>query len=280
MMDKINNYPKFTVSMSVYQNDNPEYFLKALESVVNQTIHPDEIIIVVDGPVPEKTNNILNMFASNHKNIKVSRLKKNMGHGYARNLGLQKSSHDYVAIMDSDDICLKNRFELQLQFLRDNRDISVLGGIIKEFWDETDTKFSKRKLPETDLEIKKYMKYRCPFNQMSVMMKKDHVLNVGGYKDWFCNEDYYLWIRMALNNYKFHNLQETLVKVRADENYFKRRGGLKYFKSEVKIQKLMLSKGIISLPIFIYNVVIRFVVQILLNEKLRKYFFNTFARSN
>ena len=115
---------------------------------------------------------------------------------------------------------------------------------------------------------------------MSVMFKKDHILDAGGYLDWFCNEDYYLWIRMALKNYKFHNLEETLLKVRTNENFYKRRGGFKYFKSEAKIQRLMLSKDIISLPIYIYNVGIRFIVQVMLTDGMRKYFFKTFTRTN
>ncbi|MBT8243800.1 glycosyltransferase [Winogradskyella sp.] len=266
--------------MSVYKNDNPDHFYKAIQSVVNQTIVPNEIIVVVDGPIPNNTEQILSQFATENDFVRVVKLEKNMGHGYARNIGLQKSSYEYVALMDSDDICLENRFELQLNFFEQNKDISILGGTIEEFSKETDINLSKRKLPETDAELKKYMKYRCPFNQMSVMFKKADVIKAGGYIDWFCNEDYYLWIRMALKNYKFHNLQQTLLKVRTNENFYKRRGGFKYFKSEAKIQKLMFSKDIISLPVFLYNVSIRFIVQVLLTERLRKYFFKTFTRSN
>lgn len=271
--------PKFSVSMSVYKNDDPDHFYQAIESLINQTIVPNEIIIVVDGPIPKRTNQILEKFKTNNDNILIYRLEKNMGHGYARNIGLQNSTYNYVALMDSDDVCLENRFELQLNFLNNNKNISVLGGTIEEFSDEKLTTISKRKLPIYDLDLKQYMKYRCPFNQMSVMFKKNHVIDAGGYKDWFCNEDYYLWIRMALKNYKFHNLEETLLKVRINESFYSRRGGFKYFKSEAKIQKLMLTKDIISLPIYLYNVSIRFVVQVLMTDGLRKYFFKTFTRS-
>ncbi|WGD35769.1 glycosyltransferase [Olleya sp. YS] len=271
--------PKFSVSMSVYKNDNPDHFYQAIQSLVNQTIVPNEIIIVVDGPIPETTNQILEKFKAENDNVVVHRLDKNMGHGYARNIGLQNSTYDYIALMDSDDVCLENRFELQLKFFKSNADVSILGGTIEEFSDDALTTISKRKLPLLDSDLKQYMKYRCPFNQMSVMFKKTHVLDAGGYKDWFCNEDYYLWIRMALKNYKFHNLEETLLKVRTNEDFYKRRGGLKYFKSEAKIQKLMLTKDIISLPTYLYNVSIRFVVQVLMTDGLRKYFFKTFTRT-
>lgn len=266
--------------MSVYKNDDSRHFNTALRSLVKQTVKPDEIIIVVDGPIPQEIEKVLVSFQENNKNIIIHRLKENMGHGYARNIGLELSGYEYVALMDSDDICVNNRFELQLNFFKENSDVSILGGIIEEFSKETDIDCPKRELPEKDVDLKRYMKYRCPFNQMSVMFKKEHVVSVGGYKDWFCNEDYYLWIRMALRGYKFHNLQEILLKVRTNENFYKRRGGYNYFKSEAKIQKLMLSKEIISLPVFLYNVTIRFVVQVLLPEKLRKHFFIIFTRKN
>jgi glycosyltransferase involved in cell wall biosynthesis len=276
----LNKLPKFSVSMSVYKNDNSDHFYQAIQSLVNQTVIPDEIIIVVDGPIPDNTNTILLNFKEENNNVIILRLEKNMGHGYARNIGLQNSSYNYVALMDSDDICVENRFELQLNFFKTNDDVSILGGTIEEFSNENEINLSKRKLPLLDKELKEYMKFRCPFNQMSVMFKKDHVLDAGGYIDWFCNEDYYLWIRMALKNYKFHNLDQTLLKVRTNENFYKRRGGFQYFKSEAKIQKLMLSKDIISLPIYIYNISIRFIIQVMFTDGMRKYFFKTFTRTN
>ncbi|WP_411766124.1 glycosyltransferase [Winogradskyella sp. A3E31] len=275
----VNRAIPFSVSMSVYKNDHPDHFLLALKSLVNQTVTPNEIIVVVDGPIPAKTNNILIDFKKSYSIVKIIRLRENMGHGFARSKGLIESTHEYVALMDSDDICVNNRFELQINFLKNNSDISVLGGVIEEFAKETDVDLAKRKLPETDVELKKYMKYRCPLNQVTVMFKKADVIQSGGYKDWFCNEDYYLWVRMALNDYKFHNLQETLVKVRTGKTFYKRRGSFKYFKSEARLQKFMLSKDIISLPEFLINVSLRFIVQVIFTEGMRKIFFQTFTRT-
>ena len=271
---------EFSVSMSVYKNDDPVFFSQAVESVINQTLMPQEVIIVIDGPIPEKTEAIIQKFQKDYSIINIVRLEKNMGHGYAREMGLTKSAYEYVALMDSDDIAVNNRFELQLKFLKKNPNISVLGGTIEEFLMTPENKMLKRKLPITDKELKNYMKFRCPFNQMSVMFKKQDVINAGGYLDWFCNEDYYLWIRMAEKGYVFHNLEEILVNVRVNENFYDRRGGIKYFKSEAKIQKLMFSKDIISLPILVWNILIRFAVQVVLPIKLREYFFVKFTRSN
>ena len=125
---------------------------------------------------------------------------------------------------------------------------------------------------------KDYLKSRCPMNLVTVMLKKDDVMKVGGYQDWYCEEDYYLWIRLAQNGYKFYNIQENLVDVRVGEEMYQRRGGWKYFKSEAKLQRYMLKHGVISLPKYLYNVLLRFAVQVMMPNKVRGWVFQKFAR--
>lgn len=270
---------EFSVSMSVYLNDNPKHFYEALKSVVNQTLIPSELILVVDGPIGTETNKVINRFEKECSFLKVIKLNKNLGHGNARRVGLSNCTNNIVALMDSDDISVSNRFELQFNFMLKNPQVSLVGGQIEEFEGNINNIISKREVPETDIQIKEYLKYRCPINQMTVMFRKDKVLEAGGYLDWFCNEDYYLWIRMILNNNRFYNLRETLVKFRVDINMYKRRGGLKYFKSEFEIQKLMRKKGLITFYRFSLNIVIRFIIQILMPPKIRKLIFLKFARN-
>jgi len=272
------NVNNFSVSISVYINDNPKHFYEALKSIVNQTLIPSEIILVVDGPIGTETNKVINRFEKECSFLKVIKLKKNLGHGNARRVGLSNCTNNIVALMDSDDISVSNRFELQFNFMLKNPEVSLVGGQIEEFEGSINNIISKREVPETDIQIKEYLKYRCPINQMTVMFRKDKVLEAGGYLDWFCNEDYYLWIRMILNNNKFYNLRETLVKFRVDINMYKRRGGLKYFKSEFEIQKLMKKKGLITLYRFSLNIIIRFIIQILMPAEIRKIIFLKLAR--
>ena len=78
------------------------------------------------------------------------------------------------------------------------------------------------------------------------MLKKNDVMKVGGYQDWYCEEDYYLWIRLTLGDYKFYNIQEYLVNVRVGEEIYQLRGGMRYFKSEAQLQKYMLGNHIIN----------------------------------
>ena len=115
-------------------------------------------------------------------------------------------------------------------------------------------------------------------NQMSVMFVRNAVLNVGNYQTFFHNEDYYLWIRLALGGYRFHNLNINLVKARVNPLFYKRRGGLEYFLSELRIQKILLEKNIISRALFFFNVFVRFSIQVLLPEKARSILFKLLFR--
>ena len=196
-------------------------------------------------------------------------LETNQGHGNARRTSLDNCSHNLVALMDSDDINLPKRFELQLNKFEEDEELNLVGGQITEFIYDSSNIVAKRIVPEKDKDIKKYMKKRCPMNQVSVMMKKDFYDKVGGYIDWYCEEDYYLWLRMALAGGKFANVPQTLVNVRIGDEMSSRRGGWKYFNSEKALQKYMLKKKVISFPRYLYNVAIRFGGEILLSDKAR-----------
>jgi hypothetical protein len=180
--------------------------------------------------------------------------------------------------MDSDDISLPNRFEQQLNCFLEHPEVDIVGGDISEFVDDEKDIVSYRKVPINDINIKKYMKKRCAMNHVTVMYKKKAVQDVGGYKDWFCNEDYYLWLRMYLNGAKFANTGTVLVNVRVGKEMYQRRGGVKYFKSEAKLQRYMLDRKIINIPTYLMNVGKRFIVQVLLPNKIRGLVFRKFAR--
>lgn len=212
-------------------------------------------------------------------NFKVIYLETNQGHGNARRCSVDNCTNELVALMDADDISYLDRFEKQLEVLKENSSIDIIGGQITEFIDTPSNIIGIRKVPLEDLKIKEYMKKRCPMNQVSVIFKKSFYKKVGGYIDWFCEEDYYLWIRMAENNGIFANVKENLVNVRIGDAMSSRRGGMKYFLSEARIQKYMLKKKIISLPRCIYNILIRFGGEVILTNKLRTILFKKLRTS-
>lgn len=287
MIDKlnetVNKYPPFSVSMCVYGGDNPEWFDTALRSVIDQTVKPDEIVLVIDGPIPNGIQAVIDKYTSicNGGGVRfiVVKLERNSGHGTARRIGLENCKNEIIALMDADDISISNRFEKQLSYFMQNPVLSIVGSNIQEFIGSLENCTGKRIVPENDFEIKRYMKKRCPMNQMTVMFRKEAVQTVGGYLDWYCDEDYYLWIRLALAGKQFANLSEILVNVRIGEEMYSRRGGWKYFKSEAKLQNYMLKKGMIGLPRYTFNVAVRFVLQVLMPNKLRGIIFQKYTRS-
>lgn len=269
---------KFSVSMCVYDGDNAENFALAMSSVFSQTAPPDEVVLVVDGPVNAGIDAVIEKYESAYGELKVIRLAENMGHGIARRTGLDACSNELVAIMDSDDIALPDRFSKQLDAFSKDDELDIVGGNITEFIGEEDNIVGTRIVPTEDGEIKEYMKYRCPMNLVTVMFKKSSVEAVGGFIDWYQEEDYYLWARMILANQKFKNLSDILVNVRVGEDMYKRRGGMRYFKSEAKFQKYLLDTGIITRKIYLVNVAKRAIVQVILPNSIRGWVFKKFAR--
>lgn len=271
-------YPKFSVAMCVYGGDNPEWFRSAAESVLNQTVPPDEIVLVVDGPVPEALEQVISG-CEQQSVFKVIRLAENQGHGNARRTSLEHCSHELVALMDADDLSVPDRFERQLAKFAQNAALSAVGGNITEFCGDPNNIVGVRDVPQDDTNIKIYMKTRCPMNQVTVMFRKSDVAAAGGYIDWYCEEDYYLWLRMYLKGMKFANIPQILVNVRVGEEMYRRRGGWKYFRSEAKLQKYMLDHHVISFGTYTMNVAKRLIVQVLLPNRLRGWVFQKFARS-
>lgn len=196
-------------------------------------------------------------------------LPQNRGHGEARCISLKACSHNIVALMDADDISLPDRFQRQIERFVRNATLSVVGGQISEFSGEEYNITGIRKVPENYECIKEYSKKHCPMNQVSVMFKKADVESAGGYVDWYCEEDYYLWLRMLEKGYNFENVPEILVNVRAGEGMSSRRGGWKYFTSEERLQRYMLKKHMITIGQYLYNVAIRFGGEVVLPNKLR-----------
>ena len=268
----------FTVCMSVYKNDKPADFLVAVRSIIHQTVKPSEIIMVIDGPIPYELEEAVSSIEAEYEHMKLMRFEENRGHAAARQAGVDNAICDLVAVMDSDDIALPDRFEKQLAFLAANEDVDIVGGQIDEFIGEVDNVVGRREVPCSDEDIKAYLKSRCPMNLMTILARKSSIQRVGGYMDWFCEEDYYLWIRMALAGCKFANLPDTLVNVRVGEAMYQRRGGWRYFKSEASLQRYMWKHDVIGLGRYLYNVAIRFAVQVAMPNSLRGWVFRTFAR--
>ena len=260
---------KFSVSMCVYGGDNAEHFREALESIYNQTLLPDEVVLVVDGPVPPSIDEVIRAYEEAHSDFRVFRLKENQGHGNARRLGFSKCSYDYIAIADADDINAKRRFEIELGYFEKDPSLGAVNSSCYHFTGDLSHILNEEKVPLTDAEIKEFMKKRCPIVQPSVMLNKAAVLKAGGYLDWYHGEDYYLWVRMYLTGATFAGINESLVYMRTDPEQMNRRGGMKYFRSMEKLFRFMMKNHVIGIGLYLYNCGGRFVMQVLMPNKLR-----------
>jgi glycosyltransferase involved in cell wall biosynthesis len=236
---------KFSVLLPIYYKENPEYFKLALESLQGQSLPPSEVVIVKDGPLTPALEDVLSSFADCLP-LKVVALKENMGLGEALHFGLQNCTYEYVARMDSDDICVRERFEKQAKIFNANPKLDILGTYLKEFFHEVGDLDVIRKVPLTHGQIHDYTFYRCPFNHPSVMFRKSAVFKSGSYKRMPFFEDYYLWIRMAVAGCSLQNTDEVLLHYRIGNNMISRRHGYNYAKHEQAFFRSCYKEGLIS----------------------------------
>jgi len=268
---------QFSVLMSVYHKDNPQWLKQAIESVLNNTIKPNEIVVAVDGPIGDELKNILQEYEQNIPNFRNVFLPENKGRGEALNKVLPMCKYDLVALMDADDINLPTRFELLLKEFEKNKSLSIAGGYIQEFKD-INNKLSIKKVPITNEEIYKYSKFRSPINQPTVMFKKNDILKIGGYQPLYNMEDYLLWIKAVENNLEFCNVPEVLVNMRVNDNLYIRRSGYKYFKSNKAVFDRLLKTKSINIVTYLFNITSRFIVQVLMPNSIREIFYKKVLR--
>ncbi|SFG03851.1 Glycosyl transferase family 2 [Lachnospiraceae bacterium C7] len=225
-----------SVLMSVYKKEKPEYFKKALESIINQSLQPDEIVLIKDGPLTDELESVLLDSIEHFPNIKTFQFQKNVQLGKALKKGVELCSQPLIARMDTDDIARINRLRLQFEFMQNNKDVAACGGYIQEFYDDGSHKNIK-KMPTGPEEVKRYGKYRNPLNHMTVMFRKEAILEAGNYRHYPNLEDYDLWIRVMSKGYKLDNIPEVLVEARTNESFYDRRGGSGYGKRYLALRK-------------------------------------------
>ena len=234
----------YSVLMTVYKKEKPEYLKSAIESMLNQTVPPAQFVLVCDGPLNPELDDAIESFG---ERLDVLRLEENRGPGYARSEGFKLCRYELTATLDSDDISVPDRCEKQLEAFENDPSLALVGGEIEEFYDDPDSAHSVHKVPLTHGEIISYSKLRNPFMSSSVMIKNRVYDAVGGFRtDWRVFEDYELWVRILQGGYKTANLPKVLVKMRTPEDFYKRRGGRKYAKKMVAFRKQLKRSGWIN----------------------------------
>ena len=271
---------KFSVLMPVYYKEKAEYFSVALNSILNQTLLPNEILIIEDGKLGEDLESVVtNAECNNPDLVRVIRLEENKGIGYVRTLGINECKNELVAFMDSDDISSPDRFKKQIEFLRTHPNIDMVGSWITEFDGDPSNIFSKRVLPVKPDDVYKFAKFRMPVNNVTLFFKKSPIINVGGYEIKTGFEDYHLCGKLLNCGYKIANIPDFLVNVRAGREMMNRRKGFKYFiKYEYSCMKSFYDIGFINIWEFLRNISLKLLLRIM-PDWMRNLIYINFLRS-
>lgn len=271
----------FSVLMSLYYKESPLFLNDCFESIwIKQTVKPDEIVLVLDGPVGTELQKCVDSWKDQiGDNLKIVPLSKNIGLGMALNEGLKHCSNEWVFRMDTDDICVEKRFEYQLQFIKDNPNVVLFGGQILEFDQNVDHADKLKSAPEKYTDILSFSKKRNPFNHMTVAYKKSIILSLHGYQHHLFMEDYNLWLRVISKGHEVANLSQVLVYARVGNGMHARRRGSEYIKSEKQLLNLKMAlktQSLISAYItFILRSLFRF-----LPSNLLGFIYNNLLRKN
>ena len=248
----------FSVLLPIYKKDKLNHIKLAINSILNQTLKANEIVIVVDGYISENVKEIL----AQYNNINIYYFPANRGLGMVLADGVNLCKYDYIARMDADDISKRDRFKIQVDYLKENPNVDVLGTLIEEFIDNTENVVSTRKVPLLHKKIISSINYRNPFNHMTVMLRKEAVLDAGNYEKMQYFEDYYLWHKMKRSGCMFSNIDSKLVYVRVD-NFYSKRSKANYIKKEINFFLRLYNEKKVSFFCLVFSLSGRIMLRIL-----------------
>lgn len=247
---------KYSVLMSVYFKEKPSYLVESIESMLHQTVQPDEIVIVEDGPLTLELDAILQLYSEKYPDmIKTVPLSKNVGLGLALNEGLRNCKNNLVARMDTDVISLPNRCQEQLKEFEKDPQLCIVGTQTLEFYDDVNETRTARIVPLNHEDIVRFSKRRSPFNHPTVMYKKDVILNYGAYRDIQRKEDLEMFGRLLSKGVKGKNINKALLLFRSNEQSYSRRKTWSNCSSYIRVIFGFWKKGHSSLFDLFYVVV-------------------------
>lgn len=252
-MNNGNTGVKYSVLMSVYINDDPEYLRTAIESMLSQTWSPDQFVIVEDGEVSKEIEDIISNYEKVNSDLfTIVRLEKNGGLGNALNCGICYCRNELIARMDADDISLPYRCEKQVKKFSTNPELCILGTQIDEFIGSVENKVPSRRVPCDYETIKKFAKRRSPFNHPTVMYRKTIINELGGYPVLNRKEDLELFVKAVSEGYYSENLKEILLYYRTSVANQKRRKTWVNCKEYIQVMYKFFANGKIGLSDIIY----------------------------
>lgn len=250
---------KYSVLTTLYSKEKPEFLRQCLDSMLNQTVPPSEYVIVKDGPLTDELEAVLREYQEKSPVFKIVGLDVNSGCGPASIAGMDACTYEYVARIDSDDISLPNRCELEIEALDKEPDLAVIGSDLYEFEDDSSVITAIKKMPTEPEDIYIFGKRRNPFNHSTVMMRKSIVQEKGGYAPLRRSLDLELFTKLLMKGCKCRNIGEPLVLFRTGSARVKRKKNWTNLKCDLEVYKRNYKGKYISLVDYCY-VVLRQVV--------------------
>ena len=239
--------PPYSVLISVYAGDRPDWLDVALRSLRDQTLPAAEVVVVEDGDLGPELSATLDRW-SDELPIQRLPLATNQGLSKALQAGLGKCRYEIVGRMDADDYSEPDRFEAQVGALVGRPEVSVLGGHAAEFEDDPEACYGVRRVPVGATRVARSARWRCPVNHPSVVFRRPDVLAAGGYEGFVGIEDYYLWARMLTAGLAIDNLDRIVVRLRAGQALRRRRGGWQYARQETALFRSFVAMGFMGWP--------------------------------
>jgi glycosyltransferase involved in cell wall biosynthesis len=193
-----------TVVMTSYCEDE-NLLIRSIDSILGQTYTFFRLVIIVE--FGDSNTDIFNKYARNNERVDVYYNDRNLGFPASLNKGISLANSKYIARIDSDDICLSERFEKQIKYLENHPEVDVLGA-----WMSYDNSQTIRAYPEFHDEIVKSFLFSSAISHPSVILRSNVFEKFGTYNEEFHQaEDLELWLRFLRNGCIFHNLQEELL---------------------------------------------------------------------
>lgn len=250
----------YSVLTTIYKNDNPEYLKQSIDSMLSQTVVTDDYVIVADGPLSQELDDVIASYTSQHSVFHIVRLEDNGGLGIALRTGLLECHNELIARLDSDDISVPERCEIQLKEFETDPELAIVGSDMYEFDETPEAIKDIKKMPSTSEQIYNYGKRRNPFNHSSVMYKKSVILAVGNYSTMRRSQDIELWSKVIYRGYKTKNISKPLIYFRTDGvQRIRRKRKWSNVKSDLKIFKQNYKMGYASfldyLFVYVYQIV-------------------------
>lgn len=258
----MNEPAPISLLISTYAGENYLYLQRALESIRDQTLAPAEVVLVVDGPVDAHQEAVIARLSSDgylRTTMKVVWLAKNRGLAAALNIGIKHCSYPWVARLDSDDVAHPRRLEIQWEYLTEHPGIDLLASWHRECGEDGLPLGRVKTIPEEHEEIMKQLRWRNIISHPTIIFRREHVMQVGGYDEAFIlQEDYELYARLAVSGARFAACQKVLVDVTSTSSQRKRRGGIDYLTAcEWPARRRMCMCGFISVPFAVITALMR-----------------------